>query len=380
MVKHHVIVSKAGEQWLTVESTEKGGALEVLRDPRVLTLCVSALILLMTVGWLGYLTQDDGRLGAAASLVERHNQYATLVGISADEQAGQGVAVCIVDTGIDLTHPSLDHLSGSIQWFDAIDGRGSPYDDHGHGTAMAGILVSDEVLEGHAQGVDLLVAKALGADGSSGDHTLAEAVRWCSQRGADIISLSLGGADNILPGVLTGDESEDAIDEALDNGVIVVAAAGNDGGTAEGEDVAYPGSIERVISVGGIHLDGTSWEKSNRGDNEADWFSFPPKLFAREDPHRKPEVVAPAVNVPILYGDNYGQADGTSAATVFVTAGMARLLQANPELQHDGAQGGSDTIQDIKGWLMDSSTGVDGHDDALGYGQLSVPGLLSSAP
>ena len=59
---------------------------------------------------------------------------------------------------------------------------------------------------------------------------------------------------------------------------------------------------------------------------------------------------------------------------------MARLLQANPELQHDGAQGGSDTIQDIKGWLMDSSTGVDGHDDALGYGQLSVPGLLASAP
>ncbi|HJN55796.1 MAG TPA: hypothetical protein QF646_05360, partial [Candidatus Poseidoniales archaeon] len=121
MVKGRVTVSKADEQCLTVERTERGGALEVLQDPRVLTLCVSSLILLITVGWLGYLTQDEGRAGAAASLVERHNQYAALVGITADEQAGQGVAVCIVDTGIDLTHPSLNHLSGSIQWFDAID-------------------------------------------------------------------------------------------------------------------------------------------------------------------------------------------------------------------------------------------------------------------
>ena len=335
-------------------------------------------MILIGVGWLGYLTQDDGRIGASASLVERHEQYASLIGLVADEQAGKGVTVCVVDTGIDLAHPSLVHLSGAIQWFDAIDGRGSPYDDHGHGTAMAGILVSAEVLEGHAQGVELLIAKALGSDGSSGDNTLAEAVRWCSQRGADIISLSLGGAENILPGVLTGDDSEDAIEDALNQGIIVVAAAGNDGGTANGEDVAYPSSIERVISVGGVYLNGTSWEKSNRGDNEADWFSFPPKLFAREDPHRKPEVVAPAVDVPILHANGYGQADGTSAATVFVTAGISRLLQANPDLQHDGAQGGSDVIQDIKEWIKDSSTGVDGHDQALGYGLLSIPELISS--
>ena len=143
---------------------------------------------------------------------------------------GTGVVICVVDSGIDLGHPGLDNVE-IIGWFDAVNGESAPYDDQGHGTAMVGIISAREGIGGISTGSDLLVAKGIDKSGTGTDEGIAQAVDWCVENGADIISLSLGGDQG--PGLagLTLDVLESSVQDALDQGVFVVAAAGNDGTT-----------------------------------------------------------------------------------------------------------------------------------------------------
>jgi subtilisin family serine protease len=72
-------------------------------------------------------------------------------------------------------------------------------------------------------------------------------------------------------------------------------------------------------------------------------------------------------------------ADGTSAATVYVTGALALLLEENPSLKANGSQGNADNINLVKTWLMESSApeeGQTGHDDRYGYGLLQIKELL----
>ena len=105
-------------------------------------------------------------------------------------------------------------------------------------------------------------------------------------------------------------------------------------------------------------------------------------ILPRQDPHKKPEVVAPAEGVPVINNDGtWSIVDGTSAATVFVTGAVALLLEANPSLAANESSGSSDTVVQIKQALMDSSKPLpsqDGHDDNYGYGMLQVENLLAT--
>ena len=87
--------------------------------------------------------------------------------------------------------------------------------------------------------------------------------------------------------------------------------------------------------------------------------------------------------MPVLLDDgSWGLADGTSAATVYVTGALSLLLQANPELKADGSNAGPDTVDSVKRWLMESVTPQEGqtdHDDNYGYGLLNIEGLLAMA-
>ena len=130
---------------------------------------------------------------------------------------------------------------------------------------MAGIIVAKNGLTGNAQGVDLLVAKAIDSNGQGTDTGIAEAVDWCADNQADIISLSLGGEGGISIGGITTDQLENAVQDALEQGIFVVAAAGNDGGQDDDGDVSSPGSVEDVICVGGVTRLGNVWSGSSRG-------------------------------------------------------------------------------------------------------------------
>ncbi len=302
--------------------------------------------------------------------------------LNADGYSGKGVRVCIVDTGIDTTHPDLVGVN-LVGFRDFIHGTdGNPHDNdltQSHGTMMAGILVANGSFIGAAPNVQLIVAAALGADGGSGSEVaVADAIEWCwTTMGADIISLSLGGKPDLVS--TFGGRTEGAVSDALDNGIFVIAAAGNHGGAGQDyPDVTVPANVDGVIAVGAVHRNNSLWQFSSSGS--------PTNASgeARIWPNQKPEVVAPGVEIHSTFvsertGTTWSRSDGTSDSTVFVTGALALILErynGNPGLSPTH-QGDRTPIQLVKSALAESSEpGVfqepGGHHLRYGYGSLNA--------
>ena len=347
----------------------------------------AALIVLLSIAiavlWIISRATDIQIGGPSSALLTWEDEYRDMTGIDAVSGDGTGVVLCMVDSGIDPGHPDLQKIE-LAGWHDAIGDSESPYDDEGHGTAMAGIIVAQDGLTGNAPGVSLLVAKAIDEQGVGSDDQIAESVDWCVASQADIISLSLGGAQGFGSGFFTTDALEESVEDAIAQGVYVVASAGNDGEDDDG-DVESPGSVEDVICVGGVTRTGAIWTGSSQGDN--DGRIWPNPIFPRSNPDKKPEVVAPGHEVPILMagglssGSWWGWSSGTSASTAWVSGALALVLEENPELQREGDSGGPGAVAQMKELISGNSQmkeGQDEHDDHYGYGLLRVDLLLES--
>ena len=342
------------------------------------------LILSVSVGALFYLNKgmEQGAWGPSSQLIDWHYDHLSTSGFDEmGDWSGSGIQVCIIDTGIEMNHPHLRDIQ-LAGWLDLINNRSEPYDDEGHGTAMAGILVAHGSIPGVAQGVSLHVVKALDYSGSGNDETIASAVNWCINQETDIISMSLGGSPGFRFFGQSTDESENAVQDALDLGIFVVAAAGNDGGPDDDGDVESPGSIQRVICVGGHDRFGEIWEGSSEGDNDGGF--FPPRL-PNSDPDMKPEITAGGHEVAVLMATNssgviqygWGSSSGTSAATAFATGAIALTLEGSPNLKPGAVDGGQEAIESMKNHLMNSvSNGNPNHDDLRGYGKLNAAKLF----
>jgi subtilisin family serine protease len=291
---------------------------------------------------------------------------------------GQGVTVGLVDSGIDLSHPEFANLTLK-GWKDLVNGEPTPYDDGGHGTEMAGIIAGSE---GAAPGAALLVAKAIRSDGTSTDALVAAGVRWCldpdgdgsNSDSADLISLSLGGGR--IP--ILGTETERACKEALSWGAFVVAAADNDGDSDDG-DVTSPASVKNVIAVGAVNATGVIAPWSSAGRNGGSL--LPPRL-PRSDPDRKPEVVAPGVDLwCAVPGGGHDFGSGTSHAAAFVSGCLALVLGALPRYLPRNNEGET-TIVKFKQALMDTALKLEGqarpHDEHYGYGLIQAAALRAA--
>lgn len=276
--------------------------------------------------------------------------------LSAQHFTGAGVTVAVIDTGVDLEHPNLRGLTLAF-WEDLVGGLATPYDDNGHGSAMVSILAGRGSLAGGAPGVTLIVIKAIAADGSGDDATIAQAISDASGHGADIISLSLGGVAAKLVRLL-GSASVNAVQSAAAKGILVVGSAGNDGESDDGQ-VATPSVASDAISVAAVDQAGVVAPFSSAGRN----------IARQGDPDRKPEIAAPGVNITVAW--TQGQTvtvSGTSPAAVFVSAGLALLLEMKPAYQRAGAAG----VDAVKNALMNSASKAAGqaapHDAHYGYG------------
>ena len=352
--------------------------LEIVR--RIVSVATAGLLILVA-GFAYNIIVGDGLtfVKPSDSLIQSEQTYRDLINIPG-EYTGSGVDVCIVDTGMELNHPDLEGFDVA-GWVDVVQGKSNPYDDNGHGTNMAGILVADGWINGVAKKVNLYVAKALLANGSGFEEDVVAGIDWCINQNVNIISLSLGGGQDLFPFLgSNGRTIEDSVNDATARGIFVVAAAGNDGGEDDDGDVASPGSERRVICVGGVTLSGDHWSKSSTGNNG---FSALPFKLPRGDPDKKPELVAPAKDVPVLNTQGtWSSSSGTSAATVYVTGAIALLLEAHPELASNGTSGDVSTIDQVKDWIMQSvqpKEGQSGHDDNYGYGLLDIEALLDLA-
>jgi len=294
---------------------------------------------------------------------------------------GKGIVIGIVDTGIDITHDDLEKMR-IVAWRDFINDRDEPYDDNGHGTHVAGIIGANGDLVGGAPKASFIICKALDAGGSSEDtpgidSTVGDAIDFCVDNGADIISLSLGGGPTPLG---LGSDTERATQNALDAGVFVVAAAGNDGRNDDG-DVKAPGNIRSAISVGSVDKNLRISSFSSEGDNDG---LLPGPFDDREDPNKKPEFVAPGEMILSAYPNNrYVYMSGTSQAVPFVSTALALILEEEPLYKRDGAMGGDENaIQDVKDVLMETAEPTPHqttpHDSHYGYGIIDPEGAIGA--
>ena len=303
---------------------------EVLRQssPRpwgiLVALCVVSLLILaypqMTLFFADALAPDSEWAYEDTNIYALQDQY----GLS-----GDGVRVCIVDTGFEPDHPALKDVN-LVGYRDFVGNENTIVQDRGkdsHGTMMAGILVANENYRGAAPNVDLIVAAALNAEGTTqSETTVSDAIEWCwNEMDADIISLSLGGEPD--PENPLGSLTADAVTDALNRGVFVVAAAGNSGGAGtEVTDVSVPANVGGVIAVGAVDINGDLWERTATGsDTEgADGGE-------RIEPNQKPEVSAPGVDIISTsdpsFSIPYSLSTGTSDSTVFVTGALALILE-----------------------------------------------------
>ena len=337
----------------------------------------SAILLLVAVIFLAYvgLQPLDNLLSEYAGPNSNWAKEVTNIDDVNDiGYTGKGIRICVVDTGVELSHPDLSHLQ--IYFKDFLLNNKEPIDNDKqfHGTMVVGILsAKGKVVTGITTDAELSIASALGSYSNSGNEDIvASAIEWCvDERKADILSLSLGGNQNI-ESPLEG-ETVQAVKYAISKGVYVVAAAGNDGGANDDGRVAAPANVPLVISVGAIKQSGELWEFSSRGDPLAG-----PNDAPRDSPNEKPEVIAPGVDIVSTWNsDSYSQSSGTSDATVYVSGALALILESNPNLRPKwNGIDGSNCILVVKQALMESSKPYEAqtlpHDDRYGYGSLDA--------
>jgi subtilisin family serine protease len=118
---------------------------------------------------------------------------------------------------------------------------------------MAGIIAGKTY--GVAPDINLIVVKALDATTGATDSNIYSAIRYCINKGADIISLSLGRNEiriEDLSGPWQDSNLEIVCDEAAEKGIFMVAAAGNDGGENDDGEVSVPGVHDKTITVGAV--------------------------------------------------------------------------------------------------------------------------------
>ncbi|SES21914.1 subtilisin [Salipaludibacillus aurantiacus] len=236
-------------------------------------------------------------------------------GTAAQEQGhtGDNVKVAILDTGVDNTHEDLaNNVKGGHSVFDDAANSDPYYDANGHGTHVAGTVgaVNNDLgVIGVAYEADLYAVKVLNNDGSGTLAGIAEGIEWSIENDMDIINMSLGGSQgsSIL---------EEFSDLAFDEGLLVVAAAGNSGNRGGNNDtVGYPAKYDSVIAVAAV----------DENNNRATFSSTGPAV----------EIAAPGVNVlSTLPGDDYASYNGTSMASPHVAGVAAQVWQAKPELSN----------------------------------------------
>ena len=296
---------------------------------------------------------------------------------------GSGVTIGIVDTGVDIHHQEFDP-SSFIAWKDFVNNRSKYYDDDGHGTHIAGILVSKTSIQGLLSGINMqgiapgakiVVAKATSKNqypfNQINDSLIAASIQFCIDKGADIICLSLG---KNLKNLKLDENSKTAglIQKAINNGIFVIAPAGDDGQDDDG-NVVFPGTLDNVITVGATCKTGSIAVFSSRGH----------QYLNTQNPNKKPELIAPGTKIMSTRNNGaYGEMSGTSQAAAYVTGIIALLLQAYPEYKHDGSKNRNQTtIKMFKETFAKTAKKIGPlekyndlyrHDDLYGYGLIQA--------
>jgi len=227
---------------------------------------------------------------------------------------GAGIKVAILDTGIDIHHPGF-----SNQIIDSIDYTGEGvYDLNGHGTHVACIVGCNkgEYL-GIAPEAKLINIKTTGKEGEGSMSDTISGLEYALKKEADIANISLGALIENCDG---SDALSRAVDEAYNEGLFVITAAGNFG--PKKNTISTPGCAQKALTVGAVDESGYIADFSSRGPTTDNRF--------------KPDIFAPGVDITSAWIDEqYVVIDGTSQAAPHAAGVVALLMSANPNLNND---------------------------------------------
>ena len=276
------------------------------------------------------------------------------IDIGSSQLTGEGVKVAVLDTGIDYSHEDFGSCSSFsncpkiIDYYDFGNNDNFPLDLNSHGTHVASTIASnnpDDDFKGIAPESSLMIYKVFTDEGIGTLTMLTNGLERAIDPNsdgdfsdsADIISLSLGSDDSD-----PNSEINKEIDAIVESGVVVVAAAGNEGSGLQ--TISSPGAARKVITVGATFKDDENYGfQSGNPDEIADFSSRGPTDIGTI----KPDIVAPGVNICAALlsyatgvsgcegSDNHFSISGTSMATPIVSGVIALLKEHNPDLTPD---------------------------------------------
>lgn len=255
------------------------------------------------------------------------------------DSTGSSVRIAVIDTGVELTHSDLS--ANLITGYDFVNNDTNPSDDNGHGTHVSGIIASTQNSVGNigaAYQAKIMPVKVLNNQGYGYLSDVAKGIYYAADNGARIINMSLGSPSDSLT-------LKNAVNYAASKGVIMVAAAGNEGGSS----CQYPAAYTSVICVGATDTSNKLASFSNMGA----------------------ELSAPGVsNYSTYIGNTYRYMSGTSMATPHVagaTAVVASFCNAC-------------TATEIRTVLKNTAVdlGTTGYDSVFGYGLVDLVAAINS--
>ncbi len=248
---------------------------------------------------------------------------------------GEGIKVAVLDTALVESEALRNSLVDTVRLVDQASGE----EPLSHGTAVASLISSsDPQARGIAPAADLLSIAVLDSNGSSSSFTVAQGILEAVDRGAQIVSLSLGsfGDSRVL---------REAVRYAASKDVVLVAAAGND----SLQQVPYPARYDEVLAVTAVDSRSRRASFSNVG----------PEI----------DLGAPGVQVRALRGDNkYIAASGTSFAAPIVSGMLAAIMSFDSSVSPQNA------VDALLSYTDD--VGLPGQDPIFGSGILNARRIL----
>ena len=261
---------------------------------------------------------------------------------------GAGVIVAVLDTGIDYNHPDL--APNYIDGYDFAYDDNDPWDGAGHGTHVSGTIAASALnnagVTGVSPSIGILAGKVLDDGGNGYLSDVIAGIEWAVANSADVINMSLGTDSR-------SKAFQYACDSAYAAGLVLVAAAGNDGfADGRGNNVDYPAKYASVIAVA-----------STDQNDQRVWYS---------STGREVELAAPGWQIlSCIPGGGLGLSSGTSMASPHVAGTVALLI-------HSGVTNTADIRSAMTSTALD--LGPAGKDNMYGYGLVDALAALSGDP
>jgi len=266
--------------------------------------------------------------------------------VASNGNKGSGIKVAVLDSGIDYNHVDLND-NYVVGGFDYVNNDSDPFDDYWHGTHVAGAVAAEKNgvgVVGTGPEISVYAVKVLDSNGFGFYSDIIAGIQWSSDN-VDIASMSFGGT--------SGSQAlQDAVTQAYNKGLLMVAAAGNKGGG--GNSILFPAKYSEVIAVGATYPN----------DNRASFSSTGSQL----------ELMAPGDDIRSTYpGDLYVYASGTSMATPHVSGSAALVMNSDETCWESLGYANGDGIwtnTEVRTVLDNTADdlGDPGHDSKYGYG------------